>query len=135
MLEIEYTLQDIDTVAKQILKYAKYKTFLFKAEMGAGKTTLIKALVKALGSNDAVSSPTFSLVNEYYSKTETIYHFDLYRVEDENELYDIGIEDYLNTEAYLFVEWPEVITPLLLEKYHFVSIITSLNDSRILNIC
>lgn len=109
MLELDYNLNEIDSVAKQVLKHATSKVFLFKAEMGAGKTTLIKALVKALGCNDTVSSPTFSLVNEYQSATDTIYHFDLYRVEEESELYDFGIEDYLNKEAYLFIEWPDLI--------------------------
>ncbi|WP_034058987.1 tRNA (adenosine(37)-N6)-threonylcarbamoyltransferase complex ATPase subunit type 1 TsaE [Lacinutrix jangbogonensis] len=121
MLEIEYTLKDIDHVAKQILEHATAKAFLFKAEMGAGKTTLIKALVKALGCNDTVNSPTFSLVNEYQSETETIYHFDLYRLEDESELYDFGFEDYLNTNAHLFIEWPELAKSMF-DNYHSIEI-------------
>lgn len=131
MLKIEYTLKDIDTVAKKILQQSTSKTFLFKAEMGVGKTTLIKALVKALGSNDTVSSPTFSLVNEYQSNTETIYHFDLYRVEDQNELYDFGIEDYLDTEAYLFVEWPQLAENLF-TSYNTISISLEKDSFRIL---
>ncbi|AUC81342.1 tRNA (adenosine(37)-N6)-threonylcarbamoyltransferase complex ATPase subunit type 1 TsaE [Lacinutrix sp. Bg11-31] len=131
MLEIEYTLKDIDNVAKQVLKHATTKYFLFKAEMGAGKTTLIKALVKILGCNDTVSSPTFSLVNEYQSKNETIYHFDLYRVEDESELYDFGIEEYLNSGAYLFIEWPELAKDLI-ETYNCITISVKNDTSRIL---
>jgi len=134
MLEIEYTLKDIDKVAKQILKYATFKTFLFKAEMGAGKTTLIKALIKALGCKDVVRSPTFSLVNEYKTNNETIFHFDLYRLENENELYDFGFEDYLQTNAYVFIEWPEIATLLLTKKNHTLSITTSLNNHRFLKI-
>ncbi|WP_055437280.1 tRNA (adenosine(37)-N6)-threonylcarbamoyltransferase complex ATPase subunit type 1 TsaE [Lacinutrix algicola] len=131
MLEIEYTLKDIDNVAKQILKHATTKSFLFKAEMGAGKTTLIKALVKELGCDDAVSSPTFSLVNEYQTKTDTIYHFDLYRVEDEDELYDFGIEEYLNSNTYLFIEWPELAKNLI-ETYNCITINIKNNTSRVL---
>ncbi|WP_055445877.1 tRNA (adenosine(37)-N6)-threonylcarbamoyltransferase complex ATPase subunit type 1 TsaE [Lacinutrix mariniflava] len=131
MLEIEYTLKDIDSVAKAVLKHATAKSFLFEAEMGAGKTTLIKALVKALGCNDTVSSPTFSLVNEYKTETKTIYHFDLYRVEDESELYDFGIEDYLNSNAYLFIEWPE-LTKNLVDDYNCITIVLKNETSRTL---
>lgn len=131
MLEIEYTLKDIDNVAKQVLKHATSKSFLFKAEMGAGKTTLIKALVNALGCEDAVSSPTFSLVNEYKTKTDTIYHFDLYRVEDEDELYDFGIEEYLNSSAYLFIEWPE-LTKNLIETYNYITVSIKNDTCRVL---
>lgn len=131
MLEIEYTLKDIDNVAKQVLKHATSKSFLFKAEMGAGKTTLIKALVNALGCDDTVSSPTFSLVNEYQTKTDTIYHFDLYRVEDEDELYDFGIEEYLNSNAYLFIEWPELAENLI-ETYNCITISIKNDTCRVL---
>nr|WP_299248637.1 tRNA (adenosine(37)-N6)-threonylcarbamoyltransferase complex ATPase subunit type 1 TsaE [uncultured Lacinutrix sp.] len=130
-MEIEYTLKDIDNVAKQVLKHATSKSFLFKAEMGAGKTTLIKALVNALGCDDAVSSPTFSLVNEYQTKTDTIYHFDLYRVEDEDELYDFGIEEYLNSNAYLFIEWPELAKNLI-ETYNCITISIKNDTCRVL---
>nr|WP_299382320.1 tRNA (adenosine(37)-N6)-threonylcarbamoyltransferase complex ATPase subunit type 1 TsaE [uncultured Lacinutrix sp.] len=130
-MEIEYTLKDIDNVAKQVLKHATSKSFLFKAEMGAGKTTLIKALVNALGCDDTVSSPTFSLVNEYQTKTDTIYHFDLYRVEDEDELYDFGIEEYLNSNAYLFIEWPELAKNLI-ETYNCITISIKNDTCRVL---
>lgn len=131
MLEIEYKLNEIDSVAKKTFKHATSKIFLFKSEMGTGKTTLIKALVKLLGIDDSVSSPTFSLVNEYQSSTNTVYHFDLYRVETESELYDFGIEDYLNNEAYLFIEWPELVEPLL-ENFNIITIEFKDHDSRVL---
>lgn len=122
MLEIDYTLNDLDRVAKQILEHTTSKTLLFKAEMGSGKTTLIKALVKTLGCSETISSPTFSIVNEYLTTNKKIiYHFDLYRVEDESELYDFGIEDYLNVDAYLFVEWPELLENLV-SDYHIITI-------------
>ena len=83
--------------------------------MGAGKTTLIKALVSELGSLDTVSSPTFGLVNEYHDGNGTVlaYHFDFYRLEDELEAMDMGLEDYLNSDAWIFMEWPEKIPNLI----------------------
>ena len=90
-----YLLSDIEPTASQILKYVESKNILFSGEMGSGKTTLIKELVKQLGSKDRVSSPTFSLVNEYEGITNSVYHFDFYRIEDEQEAYDMGFENIL----------------------------------------
>ncbi|CAM4266203.1 tRNA (adenosine(37)-N6)-threonylcarbamoyltransferase complex ATPase subunit type 1 TsaE [Gillisia limnaea] len=112
-MTLTYELSEIDSIAMQLLSKVKSKTLLFYGEMGAGKTTLIKALVKALGAEDAASSPTFSLVNEYHSDQGRIFHFDFYRIEDENEALDMGIEDYLNTESWKFIEWPQKIERLL----------------------
>ena len=93
---------------------AKNKTLLFYGQMGVGKTTLIKELCKSLGVLDNISSPTFSLVNEYQTaKNDKVYHFDFYRIEDEEEAYDIGIEDYFDSKNWCFVEWPENIVNLL----------------------
>ncbi|WP_299889724.1 tRNA (adenosine(37)-N6)-threonylcarbamoyltransferase complex ATPase subunit type 1 TsaE [uncultured Lacinutrix sp.] len=137
-MERIYTLKDIETVAKQIIDIATSNIFLFHADMGMGKTTLIKAIVKALGSKDRVSSPTFSLVNEYKTEANSIYHFDLYRIENEEELYDFGIEDYLNKNAILLIEWPEIITPLLNKNYNIIEITSpNIEDRKLsfLNIC
>ncbi len=112
-MTLTYELSEIDSIAMQLLSKVKSKTLLFYGEMGAGKTTLIKALVKALGAEDAASSPTFSLVNEYHSDQGKIFHFDFYRIEDENEVLDMGIEDYLNTESWKFIEWPQKIEKFL----------------------
>jgi len=91
--------------------------------MGAGKTTLIKKIVEVLGSNDEVSSPTYSLVNEYFSETAgIIYHFDFYRIQSEDEVFDIGYEDYLYSSQYCFIEWPEKIVNLLPLSYVKVTI-------------
>lgn len=132
-MEIVYNLKQIDKAVNFVLEQAKFKTLIFKAEMGTGKTTLIKQLVKALGCEDEVSSPTFSIVNEYEGFTSTIYHFDLYRIEEETELYDFGIETYLDSDAYIFVEWPELLEPLL-DNYTEVSIYTNENQDRVLQL-
>ena len=106
---------------------------LFSGEMGAGKTTLIKALCEHLGVKDEVSSPTFSLVNEYNSNVGTIYHFDLYRIQSEEELYDIGYEDYFFSGYLCLVEWPEMAETMLPEKHVLVNIRVE-NDQRIITV-
>ncbi|RAJ11983.1 tRNA (adenosine(37)-N6)-threonylcarbamoyltransferase complex ATPase subunit type 1 TsaE [Olleya aquimaris] len=133
-MTINYNLDDVESVAKKILEQATSKTILFEGDMGVGKTTLIKTLVKLLGSNDIVSSPTFSLVNEYVTDEESIYHFDLYRVEDEDELYDFGIETYIYSDQYVFVEWPSLLKPLLQDDYTIVNITLSENTARALTL-
>lgn len=122
IVTIEYTLSDLNTVADQILKSVKTKTILFNGEMGTGKTTLIKALVKKLGSKDDVSSPTFSIVNEYATVDDLIYHFDLYRINSLEEAYDFGIEDYLDTKHWLFVEWPDLIKDNFNDKFDVITL-------------
>ncbi|MDR6301030.1 tRNA (adenosine(37)-N6)-threonylcarbamoyltransferase complex ATPase subunit type 1 TsaE [Mesonia maritima] len=122
-MEISYSLEEIPSVAQKIIKASPCKTLLFYGEMGSGKTTLIKEIVKQLGSTDKVSSPTFSLINEYQLKKEKIYHFDLYRIENENEVFDIGIEEYLDDTNWLFIEWPEKIESLLPKENCSISIV------------
>ena len=109
----EFTLEQIDDVAINILENVKSKTILFYGDMGAGKTTLISAIVKALGGKVEASSPTFSIVNEYEVTNDKVYHFDFYRLEDYHEALDIGIEDYFDSNHWLFVEWPERIDEIL----------------------
>lgn len=89
--------------------------FAFYGKMGAGKTTFIKAVCEALGVTDVVNSPTFSIVNEYRSDTtgELIYHFDFYRIQRLEEVYDMGYEDYFYSGALCFIEWPELVEELL----------------------
>ena len=110
-----FTLEDINKVAKDILATPSLKKVItFHATMGVGKTTLIKELVKELGVTGNSSSPTFSLVNEYESERgETLYHFDLYRINDELEAYDMGIDEYFYSGNWCFIEWPEKIPHLL----------------------
>ncbi len=110
----DYSLEEIRRIAKDIISGVNNKTLLFYGEMGVGKTTLIKELCKELGSDDVISSPTFSLVNEYHTGDEdVIYHFDFYRIEQEEEAYDIGIEDYFNSNSWCLIEWPQNIQNLL----------------------
>ena len=108
-------LEQLPEVAKSILDHYKgQKVFALYGEMGAGKTTLTKAFLQVLGAEDDGHSPTYSLVNEYQGDNAVIYHFDMYRLNDEEEAYDYGIEDYFADEnAYIFIEWPEK-TPNLL---------------------
>ena len=114
-MEFIYREGELGNIAKQIVAHSKSKTLAFYAPMGAGKTTLIKSLVTELGSNDNVSSPTFGLVNEYaYETGEPLgYHFDFYRLKDETEAMDMGLDDYLSSGVWLFMEWPEKIPSLL----------------------
>ncbi len=119
-----YKIKQLPQIALKIVDLAKNKrNVLFYAEMGAGKTTLIKEIIKQLGVTDNVSSPTFSLVNEYLSdNNETIYHFDFYRIEDETEALDIGIEDYFYKNAWCFIEWPQNIESFLPEDSIVINI-------------
>tara|TARA_B100001179_G_C18262176_1_gene263046 strand:- start:10 stop:417 length:408 start_codon:yes stop_codon:yes gene_type:complete len=129
-MEYIYELNQIDEVAQHIIAQLKYPTILFYGDLGAGKTTLIKALVKALGSDDSVSSPTFSLINEYKTRDgDTIYHLDLYRLKEENEAYDIGIEEILDNGSLKFIEWPQKINNLIDNNVHSAKI-SSINESK-----
>ena len=115
MTNIFYNIQEINSVAKKILLQVDSKVLAFKGEMGAGKTTLIKALVEELGGVDAGSSPTFGLVNEYHRADGELlaYHFDFYRIDDLSEVLDLGFEDYLARDCWIFMEWPEKIDHLI----------------------
>lgn len=116
-------LEQLPEAAKELLNYARnQKVFLFYGDMGAGKTTFIKALCRELGITDLVSSPTFSIVNEYSSEAGPVYHFDFYRLKNETEALDLGYEDYIYSGSYCFIEWPEKIENLLPETALIVNI-------------
>lgn len=111
-----HSLDDIRTAAKAFIEQIDQNTvFAFYGKMGAGKTTFIKAVCEELGVSDVVNSPTFSIVNEYRSDDtgELIYHFDFYRIQKIDEVYDMGYEDYFYSGALCFIEWPELIEDLL----------------------
>ena len=133
-MELTYKITDIDFVAEELLKHVSSKTLVFQADMGVGKTTLIKALVKALGSSDVVTSPTFSLVNEYKVFNDKIYHFDFYRIKKEEEALNFGIEDYLFNDSWVFMEWFENIPNLVPKNSNLISIKQNKNTSRTLKL-
>lgn len=110
-----YTEDQIAEVAERLIQEVPSKILCFHGEMGSGKTTLIKAIVRQLGAVDEANSPTFGIVNEYQDINETVlaYHFDFYRLNDENEALDLGIEDYFSSDVWLFIEWPDKIESLL----------------------
>ncbi len=109
-----YTLSEIQKITEELIPHLNSSIILLKGEMGAGKTTLIKALCKALNCKDVVSSPTFSLINEYHKNDgKPIYHFDCYRIENEEEAYDFGAEEYLYSGHLCLIEWPDNIQSLL----------------------
>ncbi len=132
---MEYQLKDVDKVARHILENTQSRILLFDGVMGSGKTTLIKSLVKALGAVDDANSPTFSIVNEYKTPQYTIYHFDLYRLNDPYEALDFGIEEYFADEnAYIFIEWPDMIAEFLPENSQKIRIIVKDFETRELQI-
>ncbi len=107
-----------DTARSIVQQFAGEKLFLLYGRMGAGKTTLIKELCKALQVIDVVNSPTFSIVNEYKTVSgESVFHFDLYRIKSPVELLDIGYEEYLFSDSICLIEWPELATDLMPESY------------------
>lgn len=108
-----FKLENIDQIAQELKEVFCRKIVLFNGEMGAGKTTLISAIVRALGQSEKTSSPTFSIVNEYKLENGYVYHFDFYRIKNHYEALDIGIEDYFCSGYWNFIEWPEKITNLL----------------------
>ena len=116
-MEIIFSLDELRQVAKKVLLEKPHKVILFHGVMGVGKTTLIKALAKELGVNDATSSPTFSIVNEYEYPSGKAYHFDFYRLRSQQEAFDIGTEEYLDSGNFCFIEWPEKI-PALIPAQH-----------------
>ena len=108
-------IDDINNTAKEFIRLIDQNTvFAFHGEMGAGKTTFIKAICEELGVDDVINSPTFAILNEYRSgSAELIYHFDFYRINKIEEAYDFGYEDYFYSGALCFIEWPEKIEELL----------------------
>lgn len=132
-IQIE-NLDALPRVAEQFLQHIDHrKVFAFHGDMGAGKTTFIKALCDALGVNDIVNSPTFAIVNEYTTRAQdTIYHFDCYRIESPEEAYDFGAEDYLYSGHICLIEWPQNIEMLLPDDTRNIYICENTDGTRTL---
>ena len=126
------SLDEIDAAADKFLKATgNFQIFAFSGELGAGKTTFIQALCRGLGVTSEVNSPTFSLANEYFNtEGSSIFHFDLYRIEDPAELFDMGYEEYFYSGAHCFIEWPEKASHLIPEDALITEIVVAENGSR-----
>jgi len=126
----------IHQAAAKFLKLAgQGRIFAFYGQMGAGKTTIIKAICTALGATDIVTSPTFTLVNEYKTTSgRSIYHIDFYRIKKAEEVFDFGIEEYFDSDSYCFLEWPELIENFLPPETVKVRITVGSNEERMLEI-
>jgi tRNA threonylcarbamoyladenosine biosynthesis protein TsaE len=134
-MNIIFSIDQLEEVAQKIIAENPNKVVLFHGEMGVGKTTLIKQLCKTLGVTDATSSPTFSLVNEYQTtKNQTVYHFDFYRLNIEEEALDMGVEDYLYSGNWCFIEWAEKIPNLIPESHSIITIALLADGKRSLEL-
>ena len=127
-----YNEDELQEVARKLISnFGHIKVWCFDAEMGTGKTTLSKMICRELGVQDEMSSPTFSIVNEYQSSSgDDVYHFDFYRLNNLEEAIDIGVEDYLFSGNFCLLEWPEIIEPLLPDEYLQISIKLVGDNSR-----
>jgi len=133
MINIKEIHEDqLPLLAEDILtQHPNARIFAFYGEMGSGKTTLIKQICKCLGIIAQTSSPTFAIINEYFTeKQETVYHFDFYRLEKQEDLVQIGVQDYLESGNYCFLEWPEVAESMLKEHFVKIFITTNLDGTR-----
>ena len=124
-------LDNLRETANRLLELSgSCRVWLLHGDMGAGKTTLIKAICDQLGVEDNVTSPTFSIINEYQSVTEPVYHFDFYRVKNLEEALQAGVEDYFYSGHYCFIEWPDIISQILPDQYLNVSIESGGGENR-----
>jgi tRNA threonylcarbamoyladenosine biosynthesis protein TsaE len=128
------TVSDLELLAQALVgELSAVTVWLFRGEMGSGKTTLIKKVCKVLGVEEAMSSPTFSIINEYQTiDNKKIYHFDFYRIKDEVEAIDIGTEEYFYSGYPCFIEWPEKIPSLIPLQYAEVNIQVETDTKRII---
>ncbi len=133
-MEYTFTLHNLPEIAEKVLLNTSNKVLLFYGNMGVGKTTLIKEIAKRLGVTDTISSPTFSIVNEYKIDNDKVFHFDFYRIKNEEEALDIGIEEYFYSEHWVLIEWPENIKNLLPSENTKINLIKNKNESRTINI-
>lgn len=126
-------VEDWQTIIDEILPQFQHHILLLKGNLGAGKTTFTQHLLRNLGSTDEVSSPTYAIVNEYDSPKGIIFHFDLYRMKSIDEVYDIGIEEYLDNSFLCIIEWPEIYEKELADFPHHELKIEVVGEDRIIN--
>ena len=119
---VSHHLTDLPKIIAEILPKIVHHVILFRGEMGAGNTTIIKEIISQLGSDDVVSSPTYALVNEYEIPDKKVYHFDFYRINHVAEAFDIGWEEYVDSGNLCLVEWTERIESLIPDNYHTLEI-------------
>ena len=129
MYKYKFTLDEIEDVAKSLINEINgVNIILLKGELGTGKTTLIKSILKNLGIEENITSPTFSIVNQYSTSNILINHFDLYRIKSQKELDVIGFEEYLDNEGISFIEWPEIAMSKI--SYHYIEIYIKFIDEK-----
>ena len=132
---MEIRITDIDHIREAAREFIEHigdrRVFAFYGKMGAGKTTFVKAICEELGVEDVITSPTFAIINEYTTSSNSIYHFDFYRIKKLEEVYDMGYEDYFYSGALCFIEWPELIEEILPDDAVRVSIAEQEDGSRI----
>lgn len=134
-MEKVYTINELNQTAIEIIQNLKHKTVLFNGEMGSGKTTLISKIIIQLGSKDTVSSPTFSIINQYQLyDNQLVNHFDFYRIKSQHEAFDIGVEEYFYSNDYNFIEWSDKIPDLLPPYFTTITIEKIDEDTRKLTI-
>ena len=121
-MELIYKLSEIEKASNFVLKNVNRDVILITGEVGTGKTTLIKEYCKLIGVEEIVNSPTYTLINEYQNKSGKIVHMDLYRVEDMNEINELGLFEYLDKNIVI-IEWPEIILKMIDIKYSMINII------------
>lgn len=134
-MQISYDLSDIEAIADKIVTTVRSNVLLFYGEMGAGKTTLIKAIAKKIGVTDTISSPTFSIVNEYVTgNDQLIYHFDFYRITNQEEALDMGFEEYIYNGDWIFIEWPDNISKFLPNEADIIKIEKQKANKRVISL-
>ncbi|QRR01798.1 tRNA (adenosine(37)-N6)-threonylcarbamoyltransferase complex ATPase subunit type 1 TsaE [Dyadobacter sandarakinus] len=128
-------LEELPAISSQLLQIGKdIPVWMFRGQMGAGKTTLIKDLCRHLGVTVPVQSPTFSIVNEYEHEDGLVYHFDFYRIKEESEALDLGVEEYFDSGDFCFVEWPDRIASLWPEEYLLLELMVEESGARVMRI-
>lgn len=131
-MTIQYSLDKIEEAAQKLIASCNTKILLFQGPMGSGKTTLIAAILKVLGCDSKACSPSFSIVNEYPLEDDIVYHFDFYRIKNQREALDIGVEEYFFSGHWNLIEWPEKIENLVPKHRTLVRLCVLSNNTRTL---